>query len=86
MLMEANEYILGHQKKDDNTPSSDFLNDGDNSSETEKKNKDTLMLDATGVPSNIRYPQDILLLNETREKLETISDRFLLWLVIAKTL
>ena len=77
MLMEANEYILGHKKKDDDdTPSSNSSNDGDNSSETEKKNKGTLMLDATCAPSNIRYPQDISLLNEAREKLETIIDRF----------
>ena len=34
------------------------------------------MLDATCAPSNIRYPQDFSLLNETREKLETIIIRF----------
>ncbi len=34
------------------------------------------MLDATCAPSNIRYPQDYSLLNEAREKLENIIDRF----------
>ena len=34
------------------------------------------MLDATCAPSNIRYPQDFSLLNEAREKLETIIIRF----------
>ena len=32
--------------------------------------------DATCAPANIRYPQDISLLNEAREKLETIIYRF----------
>ena len=34
------------------------------------------MLDATCAPSNIRYPQDFSLLNEARDKLETIIIRF----------
>ena len=34
------------------------------------------MLDATCAPSNIRYPQDFSLLNEAREKLETVIIRF----------
>ena len=38
--------------------------------------KGTLMLDATCAPSNIRYPQNFSLLNEAREKLETIIIRF----------
>ena len=39
-------------------------------------NKGTLTLDATCAPANIRYPQDISLLNEAREKLENIIYRF----------
>ena len=35
-----------------------------------------LTLDATCAPANIRYPQDISLLNEAREKLETMIYRF----------
>ena len=65
-----------HKKDDDDIPSYDSSNNSDDSSETEKKNNGTLMLDATCAPSNIRYPQDISLLNEAREKLETIIDRF----------
>lgn len=34
------------------------------------------MLDATCAPANIRYPQDVSLLNEAREKLEAIIYRF----------
>jgi len=37
------------------------------------ENKGTIILDATYAPSNIWYPQDISLLNESREKLETIG-------------
>ncbi len=38
--------------------------------------KGTLTIDANCAPANIRYPQDISLLNEAREKLETIIYRF----------
>lgn len=41
-----------------------------------EKNKGTLIVDATCAPTNIRYPQDISLLNEAREKLETMLYRF----------
>ncbi|MBR2038498.1 MAG: IS5 family transposase [Lachnospiraceae bacterium] len=80
MIAEANEYILSDQnkKEDDDTPkppigggtSSDTLSDG------EPDNEGTLILDATCAPVNIRYPQDVSLLNEAREKLETIIYRF----------
>ena len=38
------------------------------------KNVGTLMIDATCAPSDIRYPTDLSLLNEGREKLENIID------------
>ena len=41
---------------------------------TEKKNSGTLMLDATCAPQNIEFPQDINLLNKSREDLEHIID------------
>ena len=37
-------------------------------------NSETLIVDATCAPSNIKYPQDLSLLNEGREKLEKIID------------
>ena len=80
MIAEANEYILSNQnkKEDDDTPkpptgggtSSNPLSD------SEPENEGTLILDATCAPVNIRYPQDVSLLNEAREKLETIIYRF----------
>lgn len=41
----------------------------------ENENSGTLIIDATCAPVNIRYPQDISLLNEAREKLEAILNR-----------
>ena len=49
---------------------------GGNDTGEEDTNKGTLTLDATCAPANIRYPQDISLLNEAREKLEAIIYRF----------
>lgn len=40
----------------------------------EKPNKGKLLLDATCAPADIRYPTDLSLLNEAREKLEDIID------------
>ena len=86
VIMEANEYMLdafkekeSSDKKDDDhkTPPSD--GDGgvqETKPKKQSENKGTLMLNATCAPSNIRYPQDFLLLNEAREKLETIIIRF----------
>ena len=72
MLMEANEHLLSH-KDDDNshTPPSAGNSNGSGTPK-EDRNKGTLTLDATCAPANIRYPQDVSLLNEAREKLETI--------------
>ena len=39
-----------------------------------ENNEGTLILDATCTPQNIRYPTDISLLNEAREKLESMVD------------
>lgn len=76
MLMEANEYLLGENKPDkkeddnddQNPPSDPGSGESERSEETE--NKGTLTIDATCAPVYIRYPQDVSLLNEAREKLE----------------
>ena len=77
MLMEVNEYLLVHKDDDSNNnmPPSVDSSDG-NVTSKEDTNKGTLTLDATCAPSDIRYPQDISLLNEAREKLETIIYRY----------
>ena len=78
MLMEVNEYLLAHKEddKDDHTPPS-VGKSGDDGTAKEDTNKGTLTLDATCAPANIRYPQDISLLNEAREKLENHDLLFL---------
>ena len=86
VIMEANEYMLEAFKEkeskdkndDDHTNPPSCGGDGESKTkpEQEPENKGTLMLDATCAPSNIRYPQDFSLLNEAREKLETIIIRF----------
>jgi hypothetical protein len=45
-----------------------------NSRSTERTNKGKLLLDATCAPADIRYPTDLSLLNEAREKSEEIID------------
>ena len=42
--------------------------------ESESANEGTMILDATCAPQNIRYPTDMSLLNEAREKLEATID------------
>ena len=86
VIMEANEYMLEafkekttKDKSDDdhtNPPSSGGDGESEAAPEQVPENKGTLLLDATCAPSNIRYPQDFSLLNEAREKLETIIIRF----------
>lgn len=75
--MKANEYMLSnHHDDDDNQPHSGSSELPEDKKDEETINKGTMMLDATCAPSNIRYPQDFSLLNEAREKLENIIDRF----------
>lgn len=85
MIAEANEYMVSNlNQEDDNDDSKPPTGGGpsndDPASEApasdEPENKGTLILDATCAPVNIRYPQDVSLLNEAREKLEAIIYRF----------
>lgn len=68
MLMEVNEYLLAHKDddRDEHTPQSGGKTSADGTAK-EDTNKGTLTLDAICVPANVRYPQDISLLNK-REK------------------
>ena len=81
MIAEANEYMLSNLNKkndedDDSKPPTGGGTPKDDAASDEPENKGTLILDATCAPVNIRYPQDVLLLNEAGEKLETILYRF----------
>ena len=85
IIMEANEYMLAatnnkadedESHDDDTTPPTSGAGAPDADEEETSDNKGTLMIDATCAPANIRYPQDFSLLNEAREKLETMIIRF----------
>ena len=67
VLGEINEMILRDVAKPDEKKDDD--NDDDGSG-----NSGTLTIDATCAPSNIRYPQDVSLLNEARENAEKLLD------------
>lgn len=69
---EINDFILNYQHKDEEPPSGDASSpEGE---DPESTNEGTLLLDATCAPQNIKYPQDINLLNECREHLEGMID------------
>jgi IS5 family transposase len=83
VIMEANEYMLAAGKEkssgnkdDDQTPPTSGGGTSESDDSDVSDNRGTLILDATCAPANIRYPQDFSLLNEAREKLETILIRF----------
>ncbi len=73
VMTEINEMIIAYNTPDDPGPGG---SGGDNSDAApdEPENSGTIILDATCAPQNIRYPQDINLLNEARENLEKMID------------
>jgi hypothetical protein len=77
-LAKANELILAYNKDDDEQdplgPSEDESPLDDECPLEEIQNKGSLALDATCVPADIRYPNDVSLLNDCREKLEKMVD------------
>ena len=75
ILNEANEYMPGHKDNDGPMPPASGGTNGDAPQGEGSTNSGTLIIDATCAPVNIRYPQDISLLNEAREKLEYIIYR-----------
>ena len=84
VLAEINEMIAAYNSPDGS--SDDDSNGGGNSTDntsnendinasSEPENEGTLILDATCAPQNIAFPQDINLLNEARENLESMIDQ-----------
>ncbi len=73
---EINEMIIEFNPPDDEPPADSTDAPDDESAENDAlaENKGTMMLDATCAPHHIAFPQDINLLNEARENLETIID------------
>jgi len=77
ILGEINEMILKTATKsedDDAHHGDDDVHHGDDDGENEEKNAGTLIVDATCAPSDIRFPQDVSLLDEARENAEQIID------------
>ena len=73
IMQEINELICLEKKPkkpDDHDPD----DKDDPGGGTGKKNRGRLIIDATCAPADIRYPTDLSLLNEAREKLEMIID------------
>ncbi len=70
MLQEINEHIHAESEK----KKREVHEAAEEEKEAEVKNKGKLLVDATCTPADIRYPTDIGLLNESREKLEEIID------------
>lgn len=75
MLGEINEMIV-RDAKERQAKEADSKDDGDNSDDHPGTggNSGTIIVDATCAPSNIRYPQDVSLLNEARENAEKLLD------------
>ena len=77
-LNKINEMVIAYAEHKLTNRSDDHSDDDHKNNGTgdgnDKANEGTLILDATCAPQNIKYPQDIELLNEAREKLETMID------------
>ena len=82
VLAEINEMIIEFNKPTDPPPKggkrSEKPSSSDDSSDSPSKdqpgeNRGTLIVDATCAPQNIRFPQDVNILNEGREKLQQMS-------------
>jgi hypothetical protein len=73
VLNEINEVIIAFNTPDDPNPGGGNPPD-DDASAGSNENIGTLVLDATCAPQNIKYPQDVNLLNEARENLEEMVD------------
>ena len=71
ILGEINELVI--QKALENKPS-DNHNDDKDDNNNDSSNSGTMIVDATCAPSQIKFPQDIELLNEAREFTEKVID------------
>lgn len=74
ILGEINEMILQDAKARQSKESESKDDDSSNGGSGSDGNSGTMIMDATCAPSNIRYPQDVSLLNEARENAEKILD------------
>jgi len=73
-MSEINEMIALAEQREKEDARDDDGEDPSSGGGKPSKNKGKLILDATCTPADIRYPTDLSLLNEAREKLEEIID------------
>ena len=74
VLGEINEMILRDAKARQTKEADDKDDDHSDGGSGAGGNSGTMIVDATCAPSNIRYPQDVSLLNEARENAEKLLD------------
>ena len=74
VLGEINEMILRDAKARQSKEVEDKDDDNSDDGSGAGGNSGTMIVDATCAPSNIRYPQDVSLLNEARENAEKLLD------------
>lgn len=74
ILGDINDMILEYNTPDDDHGPNGSPYGGDSNENSSEGNSGTLILDATCAPQNIEYPQDINLLNQSRENLEQMID------------
>ncbi len=75
-LNQINEAIVKHEqaKRTENSEAQSCDDNDDDNASSSGNNKGKLIIDATCAPADIRYPTDISLINEAREKSEQIID------------
>jgi len=71
MIIEMNDLILKDTIPNNNDNKDNHADNGNNSVQI---NQGTIIIDSTCTPSDITYPQDLSLLNSSREKLEVPHD------------
>jgi len=71
MVCALNEKIICDKKDDDDSDSGSKI---EGTEKDVEENEGTLIVDATCAPADIRFPTDVSLLNEAREKIEGIID------------
>lgn len=74
VLGEINEIIVRDAKERQEKEAKSQDNDDSDDHPGSSGNSGTMIVDATCAPSNIRYPQDVSLLNEARENAEKLLD------------
>ena len=74
ILGDINDMILEYNTADDDNDPNGSPSEGGTEETSSDSNSGTMIIDATCAPQNIAFPQDINLLNQSRENLEHMID------------